>query len=251
MEIKELEGMSSSELLELSDKIRQKAMEKMILEQLEAKLPEIERQIEKAHASYCLSQLAQEQARIQELLSREADLKSRQDSLQRQLNTSREKQSQLEAENASQDKELQALLAEKKEHQQQRQGYLTACRKKVSEFLPFIRTETYEAYVTSLYSRDNVVLIYNSMMSAWNRGDTEKLELYQDLIKEYIEISRRITGKDTLQLQKAEIGMLFSSSLFDKTARSPETGRISNIIYYGLERNGMVFENCRSLVEVE
>lgn len=251
MEIRELEGMSSSKLLELSGEVWQMAMEKKLLEQLETKLPEIEKRIEEAHTSYCLSQLASEKARIETLLNQEARLKDERDSLQKQLAECCEKQRRLEDEKAQQDKQLRELRAEAAEHARQRKGYLLACQKEVGKILPFIRTGTYEAYVASLYSRDSITIIYDNMRSECGRGDAGKLELYQQLIDEYIEISHRITGKDALQLQKVEIGKLFDSTRFDKTFESPETGKISNVIYYGLEWDGAVFENCRSLVEVE
>lgn len=256
MEVKELEGMSSSELLDLGGKAQQVAVEKMILERLEAKLPEIEKRIkervEEAYASYCLSQLAVEKARVQTLQSQETSLKAERASLQQQLEMCQEERERLKDETAQQGEQLRKLQTAVKEHEQQRKGYELARQNKVSELLPFIRTETYEAYVSSLYSRDNIKLIYDSLRSDCGRGDTENLELYQRLINEYIELSRRITGKDAVQLQKVELGrQLFDSTRFDKTPRSPETGKISKVIYYGLERNGVVIDNCRSLVEVE
>lgn len=251
MEIEKLEGMSSSELLELSGKVQRAAMEKMILEQLEAKLPEIEKRVVEAHASYCLSQLAVEKARVRTLQNQEVGLKDERDSLQQQLEACRKQQQQLEEKTAQQDEQLRELQVAAAEHGRQRAGYLLACQKQVSNILPFIRTETYEAYVNSLYSRSNITLIYDSMQGDCGCGNTRNLELYKWLINEYIEISRRITGEDAARLQKVVLGELFDSARFDKTPGSPETGKISNVIYYGLEWNGTVMGNCRSLVEVE
>lgn len=257
MEIKEmeLEGMSSSELLKLSGKVCQMAMEKMIMEQLEAKLPEIEKRILGAHTSSCLSQLteqlADEKARINMLLNQEVNLKADRDDLQRQLDVCRKEQKQLEKETAQQNKQLRGLQAAVAEHDQQQKGYLQAVQGGVSTILPFIRTETYEAYVTSLYSLDTIALIYERMQEDCEQGRTENLELYKQLINEFIEMTRRITGTDILQLQQVKLGGVFDSSRFDKTSGSPEIGEISNIIYYGLERDGAVFHDCRSLVEVK
>lgn len=254
----EIEGknMSSAELLELSDKARQAAMEKMILERLEAMLPEIENringQVEKAYASFCLLQLAEEKARIQTMQNREASLKAERDSLQQQLEAYQAKLRQMETEMDRQCEQLQTLQATVAEQECQQEGYRRICQAGVSEMLPFIRTVSYEAYVNSLCNQRNISLIYDRMRSDCERGKTENLAQYQQLIHEYIKISNRIIGEDMVQLQKVEPGrQLFDSAYFDKTSESPETGKISRVIYYGLERKGVVLDNCRSLVEVE
>lgn len=257
MEIKEkeLEGMSPPELLKLSGKVCQMAMEKMIMEQLEVKLPEIEKRIFEAHTSSCLSQLTKqlsdEKTRINMLLNQEANLKADRDDLQRQLDVCREEQKRLEKETAQQNEQLRGLQAAVAEYDKQQKGYLKAVQGGVSTILPFIRTETYESYVTSLYSLDTIALIYERMQEDCGQGSTENLELYKQLINEFIEMSRRITGTDILQLQQVTLGELFDSSRFDKTSGSPEIGKIANIIYYGLERDGKVLRDCRSLVEVK
>lgn len=251
MEQRELEGMSPAGLLKVGSDAWQMAIEKMIQKQLEAKLPEIEKRVEEAHTSYCLSQLAEEKGRVQALLEKEASLKAERDRLQRQLDESHAGQKRLEEEAARQEKQLQELRDAEKAHALERKGYLLACQKGVSGILPYIRTETYEAYVDSLYNWDHIILIYERMREDWQRGDTTNLELCKHLIDDFIELLRRITNNDTLHLQQVGPGERFDPARFDKTPGSPEIGTISDIIYYGLEQNGAVVEKCRSLVEVK
>lgn len=257
MEIKELESMSSAALFELSDKYQQAAIEKRLMELLEAKVPEMERVIEEAHTKYCLSQLSEEKAQKLELQEREDRLKSslvslqqQLVSLQQQLDACQKERQQLETKAEQQAQELKELR-ETAERDALQQGYRLACEEKIGALLPFIQTETYEAYVTSIYNRDNIARLYSMMRSDYDRGDDRKMDMYRRLVNEYIEISRRVTGKSSVQLQTVEANALFEPARFDKVPGAKEVGQVTKVIYYGLEKNGAVISGCKSLVEVE
>lgn len=251
MDMSELAKMSPAELLNAGGEIWQMAIEKMIQTQMEAKLPEIATQMEAAHASYCLSELAKEKGQVQTLLEQEARLKADLDSLRQQLGECHTEQDRLKEETTQQEKQLQELRRAEEAHVRERKGYLSACKEEISRILPFIRTETYEAYVNSLYNWDHIIRIYEKMKEDWRRGDTTSLELCKQLIDDFIELYRRIKNKDTLHLQQVKPNDLFDPDRFDKTSGSPETGEIFDIIYYGLEEGGAVIDGCRSLVEVK
>jgi len=250
MEIKEFENKSSAELFALSDQYRQAALKKEMLELLEQTIPEIEKRVENVYTKQFFSELSGEKAKNIVLGDQIAEIKSKLQNAESQLDADKRELQESEDEKNRLLGRLKQLQNIVDQTEQQQKGFKRACEKKVSDFFPFIETESYEAYVLSL-TRENIKLIYSKMRNEYKYRGTDWLKMCEELIGEYIEISHHITGDSSIQWQEIEDNALFEASRFDKVSDAAETGKVTNVVYYGLERNGTPLPGCKSLVEVK
>lgn len=176
-------------------------------------------------------------------------LQTQYSTLQAQNTNLQTQYSTLQTDLSAAQQQLESLQQKWNAERQQYQGYQKACAERVSDLLPFINTDTYESYVLSIYNTKNILLIFDKMKNEYERGNTQSIEKCNHLVDDYIEIAQKAGSQYTLRRQAARIGQFYESALFDKVSYSNENGKISKVIYQGLEKNGTLVS--KSLVEVE
>ena len=241
--------MSIEELTQLSIKCQSIIMDQRLSELIENKLSKIRQEVENVYTAECLAQLAEMTAYKNELEQKNIDLKSELDHMKKRLVSYTYEREELMAKAKQQQEQLIQMRAANQEKQEY-QGYLWACKENISGMLPFIETHSYEAYVLSICDENHISMIYDNMKRDYEERTEENEEKYEHLINDFIAISNRISGKKLVGRQDVEINHFYEAARFDKTCGSREAGRIKRVIYMGLEKNGSVLTNCKSLVEV-
>jgi len=256
---------SSSFALQMAEVIAEKKeLEKQLntmkveLENFQKKNQELER--EKVERIAFLKKV-QEESKIHQ--ERNLKLKNEKEQLEKQLQknlkTYQEENLKLENEKEQAKEQLKNVGQKLKICQERNQslenervkqeGYHRACKEQISEWIPFIDTSSYEAYILSICDTKNISLIYDRMKKDYEAGEEERVKQCSQLIDDVIEISCRTKELGVLKRQKTTLGEFYESIYFDKVRGSKEIGKVTKVIYEGLERNGNLLG--KSLVEVE
>lgn len=246
----DLSKMSREEMLQSSGKYLHALIGNFVSDLFEQRLPEIEDRIRQLYTSDFFSRLEDITAHKILLEQKNVDLEKELKNLHNELSSGKKTCQYLNEQNKQQEEQINRLQTEVTAQQAQQQGYRRSLEMNISKLLPFIDTRSYESYVYSLYNEAHIALIYDNMKKDFEDGIPAHKDCYEHLIDDYIEISRRICGKESVRRQKVNLNDLYETALFDKTRKSREIGQITRIIYRGLEKDGLLLGTCKALVEV-
>ncbi len=227
-------------------------------EQKRAQLEELQRNLETSQKQNqsLKNETEGKDRRLEELRQELENLQTKNQSLQSEKEQKEEKLEKAQQElkecrdciSKSED-DKKELKKENEAMQEQRKEYNRACENRWGEDFPFIDIRTYESYILSVCNENAISLIYSRMKQEHKSGKDEMVEKWDQLIEDCIEIFHRAYGAGIFRRQNTEIGQLYDSMRFDKVWGTKETGKVSKIIYRGIEKKGDIL--CRSLVEVE